>query len=153
MRWSDFALLRSQGTGRCELACFSSFQQLDPLAERKQSLSKSQLSLRLFRKTSIKDKANFNQIKYPITVITFFKNSHQEDDPFKKGYRNNQCIHINQNVLGNIYTQKTKYTLHISPLGKACKCFGSGMNIYRRECALVRLCEEAFKCSPILTQG
>lgn len=60
MRRAGFALPSSQGASRHELAYFSSFEQLDPLAERKQSLSKSQLSLCLFRKISIKDKANFN---------------------------------------------------------------------------------------------
>ena len=67
---------------RHKTAWFSRFHQLDLPVERKQSLSKSQLSFCLSRKIPIKDKANFNQIKYPITVITFFKNSHHEDDPF-----------------------------------------------------------------------
>ena len=47
-------------TDRHKTAWFASFHQLDLPVERKQSLSKSQLSFCLFRKIPIKDKANFN---------------------------------------------------------------------------------------------
>lgn len=57
---TGLALPSNQGTGRHTPVWFSSLYQLVPPAERKQSLSKSQLSLCLFRKISIKDKANFN---------------------------------------------------------------------------------------------